>query len=130
MGTTITNQNSINQEPRSISKTGKAGYRSVQDRVPSSLLSKNIKLKIYSTVILLVIWYGSGTWSLTLRKEHRLKVFEIMVPRKVFGPEWDKVTGQLYNEEIYYLFSSPNIIQAIKSRRMRWAGNVVWGEKS
>jgi hypothetical protein len=98
----------------------------VQDLVPSSLLSKNIKLKIYRTVILLVILYGCETWSLTLRKEHRLKVFEILVLRKVFGTEWDKVTGELYNEEIYYLYSSLNIIRVIKPRRMRWAANVVW----
>jgi hypothetical protein len=64
-----------------------------------------------------------------LRKEHRLKAFKTMVLRKVFGSEWDKVTGELYNEEIYYLYSSPNIIRVIKSRRIRWAGNVVWGRE-
>jgi len=65
----------------------------VQNLLSSSLLSKNLKIKIYRTIILLVILYGCETWSLTLREERRLRVFENRVLRRVFGPEKDEVTG-------------------------------------
>jgi hypothetical protein len=72
-------------------------------------------------------------WSLTLREEHRLRVFENRVLRKIFGPKRDEVTGEwrkLHNEELRHLYSSPNIIRIIKSRRMKWAGHVArMGEK-
>ena len=74
-----------------------------------------------------VVLYGCETWSLTLREEHRLRVFVNRVPRNIFGPEWHEVTGQwrkLHIEEFKNLYSSPNIIQVIKSRRMRRAGHV------
>jgi hypothetical protein len=83
--------------------------------------------KIYRTIIVPVVLYGCETWSLTLREEHRLRVFENMVLRRIFGSKRDGVTGEwrrLHNEEHYYLYSSPNIIWVIKSRRMRWAGHV------
>ena len=93
----------------------------------SSLLSKNLKIKIYRTLILLVVMYGCETWSLTLRKEHRLRVSENKVLRRIFGPKRDKVTREwrkLHNEESNDLYSSSNIVRVIKSRRMRWAGHV------
>ena len=65
----------------------------MQNLLSSSLLSKNLKIKIYRTIILLVILYGCETWSLTLREERRLRVFENRVLRRVFGPEKDEVTG-------------------------------------
>jgi hypothetical protein len=74
-----------------------------------------------------VVLYGSETWSLTLREEHRLRVFENRVLRRIFGPKRDKVTGdwrKLHNEELRGLYSSPSIIRVIKARRMRWAGHV------
>jgi hypothetical protein len=86
------------------------------------LLSKNIKIKIYRTVMLPVVLYGCETWSLTLKEEHRLRVFESRVLRGIFGPKRDGVTGEwrrLHNEERYAVFSSRDIIQVIKSRRMR-----------
>jgi len=90
------------------------------------LLSKNIKIKIYTTIILPVVLYGCETWSLTLREERKLRVFENMVLRIIFGPRRDEVTGEwkrLHNEKLYDLYSSPNIVRVIKSRRMRWAGH-------
>jgi hypothetical protein len=81
------------------------------------LLSKNTKIKIYKTIILPVVLYGCETWSLTLREEHRLRVFEKRVLRRIFGPKRDEVTGnwrRLHNEELNDLCSSPNIIQVIK----------------
>jgi hypothetical protein len=82
--------------------------------------------KIYKTVILSVVLYGCETWSLTLREEHRLRVYENRVLRKIFGPkrEEDGSWRKLHNVELHDLYSSPNIVRVIKSRRMRWAGHV------
>jgi hypothetical protein len=93
----------------------------------SSLLSKNVKIKIYRTIILPVVLYGCESWSLTLREECRLWVFENRVLRRIFGPKRVEVTGEwrrLHNKELYALYSSPNIIRVIKSRTLRWAGHV------
>jgi hypothetical protein len=71
--------------------------------------------------------YGCEAWYLTFREEHRLRVFENRVLRKIFGPKRDEVTGEwrrLHSEELCALYFSPNIFQVIKSRRMRWAGHV------
>ena len=98
----------------------------------SNLPSKNIK--IYRTIFLPVVLYGFETWSLTLREERRLRMFENRVLRRIFGPKRDEVTREwrkLHNEELNYLYSSPNIVRVIKSRRMRWAGHVApVGERS
>jgi hypothetical protein len=91
------------------------------------LLSKNVKIKIYRTIILPVVLYGCESWSLTSREECRLRVFENRVLRRIFGPKRDEVTGKwrrLHNKELYALYSSPSIIRVIKSRRLRWAGRV------
>jgi hypothetical protein len=99
----------------------------VQNLLSSSLLSKNVKIKIYRTIILPVVLYGCESWSLTLREECRLRVFENKVLRRIFGPKRDEVTGEmrrLHDKELYALYSSPNIIRVIKSRRLRWAGHV------
>ena len=92
----------------------------------SSLLSKNLKIKIYRTTILPVVLYGS----LTLREESRLRVFENRVLR-VFGPKRNEVTREwrkLHNEELSDLYSLPNIVGVVKSRRMKWVGMCrVWG---
>ena len=75
-------------------KSGNACYYSVQNLLSSSSLSKNLKIKIYRTIILPVVLYGCETWSLTLREERRLRVFENRVLRRVFGPKRDEVTGE------------------------------------
>jgi len=93
----------------------------------SSLLSKKLKIKIYRTIILPVVLYVCETWSLTLREERRLRVFENRVLRRVFGPKRDEVTGEwrkLHNEDLSDLYSLPNIVRVVKSRRMRWVGHV------
>jgi hypothetical protein len=91
------------------------------------LLSKNLKIKIYRTIILPVVLCGCETFSLTLREERKLRVFENKVLRRIFGPRRDEVTGEwrrLHIEELNDLYSSPNVVRVIKSRRMRWAGHV------
>jgi hypothetical protein len=91
------------------------------------LLSKNVKIKIYRTAVLPVVLFGCETWSLTLREERRLRVFENRVLRRIFGPKRDEVTGEsskLHKEELSDLYCSPILIRVIKSIRMRWAGKV------
>ena len=94
LGTTLTSQTSIQEEIKSRLKLGNVCYHSVQNLLSSSLLSKNLKIKIYRTIILPVVLYGCETWSLTLREEHRLSVFENRVLRRIFGPRRDGVTGE------------------------------------
>jgi len=92
--TVLTNQNSIQEEIKSRLKLGNACYYSVQNLLSSSLLSKNLKIKIYRTITFPVVLCGCETWSLTLREERRLRVFENRVLRRVFGPKRDEVTGE------------------------------------
>ena len=103
----------------------------MQNLLSSSLLSKNLKIKVYRIIILPVVLYGCETWSLTLREERRLRVFENRVLRRIFGSKRDEVTGEWrkLHEELNNLYSTPNIVRVIKSRRMKWAGHVahVWG---
>jgi hypothetical protein len=93
----------------------------------SCLLSRNVKVKIYKTIVLLVVLNGCETWSFTLREGHRLMVLENRVLRRIFGPKRDEVMGEwrkFQNGELHNLYSSPDIIRQIKSRRMRWVGHV------
>jgi hypothetical protein len=123
LGTTLTVENCMNEEIKSRLNSGNACYHSVQSLLSSRLLSRNVKVKIYASCL-----YGCETWSLTLREEHRLRVFENRVLRRIFGPKRDDETGEwrkLHSEELHILYSSPSIIRQIKSRIMRWAGHVV-----
>jgi hypothetical protein len=94
LGTTVTNQNLIQEEIKSRLNSGNACYHSVQNLLSSQFLSKNLKIRIYKTIILSVVLYGCETWSLTLKEEHRLGVFENRVLRRIFGPKRDEVTGE------------------------------------
>ena len=108
LGTTLTNQNSILEEIKGRLRSGNACYHSMQNLLSSRLLSKNLKIKIYRTIILPVVLYGCETWSLTLREERKLRMFENMVSRRIFGPRRAEVTGEwrrLHNKELNDLYS-------------------------
>jgi hypothetical protein len=127
LGTTLTDQSCRHGQINSRLNSGNACYHSVQSLLSFCLLSRNVKVKIYKTITLPVVFYGCEMWSVTLREEHRLRVFENRVPRRIFGPKRDEVRGQwskLHNGELHNLYSSPNIIWQMKSRRRRWAGHV------
>jgi hypothetical protein len=113
IGTTLTDQNCMQEEIKSRLNSGNTCYHLVQRLLSSHLLSRNVKVKIYKTIILPVVLYGCETWYLTLREEHGLRVFENRVLRGIFGPKRDEVTGEwrkLHNEELHNLYSSPDII--------------------
>jgi hypothetical protein len=100
---TVTNRNLIQEEIKRRLNSGNAWHRSVQNLVSSRPLSKNVKIRICMTVILPMVLYGCETWSLTLREEHRLRVFENRVLRGIFGPKRDEMMGgwrKLRNEEL------------------------------
>jgi hypothetical protein len=115
--------------------SGNACYHSVQNLLSSRLLSKSFKIRIYKTIMLPVVLYGCETWSLILREEHRLRVLENRVLRRILGPKRDEMMGgwrKLHNEELHDLYSSPNIrvIRIMKWRRLKWAGMwCKWGRR-
>jgi len=117
LGTMLTNQNYIQEEIKSRLKLRNACYYSVQNILSSSLLSKNLKIKIHRTIILPVVLYGCETWSMTLREKRRLRVFENRVLRRILGPKRDEVRGEwrkLHNQELSDLYSLPNIVRVVK----------------
>jgi hypothetical protein len=114
LGTTLTDQNHMHGEINNRLNSGNACYHSVQSLLSSHLLSRNVKFEIYETILLPVVLYGCESWSLTLREEHRLRVFQNRVLRRIFGPKRDEVTGEwreLHNGELHNLYSSPDIIR-------------------
>jgi hypothetical protein len=113
LGTTVTNQNLIQEKIKRRLNSGNACYHLVQSLLSSCLLSRNLKIRIYNTIILPVVLYGCETWSLTLRKEHRLSVFENRVLRRIFGLKRDEMTDEwrkLHNKELHFfvLFAKYN----------------------
>jgi hypothetical protein len=125
LGSTVTSQNFIQEEIKRESNFGNACYHSAQKLLSSQLSEKNVKIRIYKNIILPVVLYGCETLSLILREEHRLKVFENRVLRRIFEPKRDKVTRgwrKLHSEELH---PSPNIIRIINSRRVRLTGHIV-----
>jgi hypothetical protein len=112
--TTVTNQNLIKEEIKRRLNSGNACYHSAQNLLSSSLLSKNVKVRIYKTIILPVVLYWCKTWSLTVREEHKPRVFENRVLRRISGPKRNGVTGgwrKLHNEELHNLYSSPSKLE-------------------
>ena len=122
LGTSLTNQNSIHEEIKCKLHSGNACYFLVQNLLSSCLLSKNIKVQVYRTIILPFVLYGCDSWSPTVSEEHRLRVFRNRVVRKIFGPMRDEVTGSREDDMMrHFMIYSPNI-WVIKSRRMWWVG--------
>ena len=98
----------------------------------SRLLVKNFKIKIYKTIILPAVLYGCEAWSLTLREECVIRVFEHRILRSIFGPKKNANTERrgLHSEEVYSWYRSSNIVRVVKFRRLIWVGHVVRIEKS
>jgi hypothetical protein len=94
LGTTITNQNLIQEKVKRRSNSVNACYHLVQNLLSSRLLLKNVKIRIYKTIILPVVLCGCETWSLALREVNRLSVFENRVLRRILGPKMDEVMGK------------------------------------
>jgi hypothetical protein len=110
----LTDQNCIHKETDSRLNLQNACYHLVQSLLSSQLLSRNIKVKIYKTIILPLVSYGCETWSLTLREEHRLRVFENMVLWKIFGPMQHELIGEWrksHRKRLRTLYSSPSTIR-------------------
>jgi hypothetical protein len=122
----------IQEEIKRRMNSGNACYHSVQNLLPSYLLSKNLKIIIYNNIIFPVVLFGSETWSVTLREEHRLRVFENRVLRRIFGPKRNEVMGgwrKLHYEKLRDLYSPPSIVRMIKPRRVRLAEHVARMER-
>jgi hypothetical protein len=103
LGTIVTVQNLVEEQIKRRLNSDNACYHSVQNFVFSSAVKKNLKIRIYKTIILPVVLYGCESWSLTLREEHRLRVFENRMLRRIFGLKRDEVTGEwrkLHKEEL------------------------------
>jgi hypothetical protein len=124
---TATSQNLIQEEIKRRLNSDNAGYHSVRNVVFSSAVKK-IKIRLHRTIILPVVLYGCETWSLTLREEHRMRVFENSMLRRIFGSKKEKVMRRwrkLHEEELHDLYSSSSVIRKIESMRMIWVGHTV-----
>ena len=127
LGVTVTNTKDIREEIKRRINMGNACYYSLEKILSPHMLSKKLKVNTYKTIILPVVLDGCETWFLTLREEHRLRVSENKVLRKIFWGKRDEITGEwkkLHNAELHALYSWLNIIRNLKSRQLRWAGHV------
>jgi hypothetical protein len=118
----VTNQNLIQKEIKRSLNSANACYHPVQKLLSYCLLLKNLKIRIYKTIILPVVLHGCETWSLKLKGKHKLRVSENRVLRRMSGPKRDEVMGgwrKQHTEELHKLYSKPSIIRMLKSRRMR-----------
>jgi len=125
LGTTITNQNYIQEVIKGRMKSGNTCYHSGQNRLSSTLLSINLEIKKYRKLILPIVLYGFETWLFKLREERRLRLFENRVLRRIFGPKRVEVTREwrkLYNEELNDLYFSPNIFSGDKMEKNEMGG--------
>jgi hypothetical protein len=131
-GMTLTNRNSIlHNEIKSRINSRNTCYIAVQNLLSSLRLSANVKSKVHKTIILPVS-YRCETWSLTLREEQRLRVFENRVLTRIIGPKRDEVTGgwrKLHMRGFHSLYFSPNIIRMIISKTIRCAEHIAYMEK-
>jgi hypothetical protein len=119
LGTFQTDQNCMHEEIKRRLNSGKLATIRFTVFLSSRQLYRNVKVKKYKIIILPLVSYGYEIWPLTLREEHRLRVFENRVLRRTFGPKRDEVTGELrklHNGELHNLYLSPDIIRQIKSR--------------
>jgi hypothetical protein len=118
---------SVQEDIKNRLNSGNACDHSVQNLLSSCLLSKNLKTKIYKIIILSAVLYGCEIWSITFREEHRSMVFGNKLPGKISEPTRQEVVGHwkiLHNEKLHNLYIPPNIIRAIKLKRMIWVGHV------
>ncbi|KAJ4447607.1 hypothetical protein ANN_09614 [Periplaneta americana] len=125
--------NMLGENPQMIMEDTKTLLEAIKEAFVIYSAVKNLKVRIYKIVILPGVLYGCETWTLTLKEEQRLRVFENKVLRKIFGAKEDEITGEwrkLHNAELHGLYSSPDIIGNIKSRRLRWAEHVARMGKS
>jgi hypothetical protein len=123
----VTNPNLIHEEIKNRLNSGSACFHSVQNLLSSRLLSKNVRTKILKPIIFAVVLHGRETWSLTLREERRLGVFEKRVLRRIFLPIRDEIISgwrKLHNEELHNSFSSPNIMIMMKTKKIIRIGRV------
>ena len=120
LGSLFANENHSHEEIKFRLKAGNSSSFSVQTILPSGLLSKNLKIKVYKTIILPCRDISCETWFLTLR------VFENRTLRQIFGPKSDENGGwsRFHNDELYSLYHSSNIAKGINPRRLRWADHL------
>ena len=130
LGVIVTNKNDIREEIKRRINMYNTFYYSLEKILSTHVLSRKLEVNTYKTIILPVALYGCGTWSLTLKEEHRLSVFENKVLRKIFWAKTDEITGEWRNLHYFELNFSPNIIRNLKSRQLRWAGLVIRMELS
>jgi hypothetical protein len=117
LGMTVRSQNFAWKGIEKRLNSANACYHSIQNFLCSYVLTKNLKIKIYETIILLLVLYGCETWSLVIR-EHRLKVFENRVLRRIYGPKRTEVAGgcrKLHSKGLHDVYSLPSIINIIIS---------------